>query len=156
KTHRHQNHRCPVADLLIRGNQADDDGRNPHQHEGEQQHGFATDLVAEVPEHDSAQWPPEKPHGIGGESRQHTDDRVERGKEDFVEDQGGSCAVEEKVVPLDGRARHARSTGKPVGLGVPGSAGIECTGVRRYSVLHKLLRLFIVVQGVMRCGVVRF
>ncbi|KAG0934328.1 hypothetical protein G6F31_016131 [Rhizopus arrhizus] len=107
KAHEHQQHGGPIADLLIRRDQPDEDGGHAHQQQGDQQHGLAADLVSIVAENHAAQGPREEPHGIRGKRRQRACERVEGGKEDLVEDQCGSRAVQEKVVPLDRGAHHA-------------------------------------------------
>ncbi len=114
EAHQHQQHRRPVADLVVGGNQADQDGGHAHQQQRDQQHRFAADLVAVVAEDHPAQRPREKAHRIGGERGQRAGQRIERRKEDLVEDQRGGRAVEKKVVPLDGGAHHAGQAGRYV------------------------------------------
>ena len=46
--------------------------------------------------------------GVRAEREQRADERIERRKEQLVEDQRGGRAVEEEVVPLDRRADEAR------------------------------------------------
>ena len=58
-------------------------------------------------EDDAAERPRDEADGVGGEGEQGADQRVERGEEQLVEDEGGGGAVEEEVVPLDGGADQA-------------------------------------------------
>src|SRR5881227_1854942 len=51
--------------------------------------------------------PGEESDGVGRKRRHHSRPRVERGEEELVEHQRGGGAVEEEVVPLDGRADEA-------------------------------------------------
>ena len=55
----------------------------------------------------AAQRAGEEANGVGGQRRQGARERVEGGEEQLVEHQGGGRAVEEEVVPLDGRADEA-------------------------------------------------
>lgn len=60
ETQQHQQHGqgCRHADLLIGRQQADEHGGHAHEHEGGDQHGLATDLVAIVPEDNAAERAP--------------------------------------------------------------------------------------------------
>jgi hypothetical protein len=49
-----------------------------------------------------------EPDGIRREGQQRADEGLEAGEEDLVEDERGGGAVDEEVVPLQGRADQAR------------------------------------------------
>ena len=100
----HQQQRRPEADLVVGRQQADRRHADAHDHQGPDQHGLAADAVAEVAEDQPADRAGHKPDGEGaeaGELRRRAGQAVE---EELVEDQPGSHAVEEEVVPLDGGA----------------------------------------------------
>ena len=95
-------------------------GREPHDQEREHQHRLASDLVPVVAEDDAAERASEEADGKGAEGRQGADERVEGGEEQLVEDQRGSGAVEEEVIPLGSGPDEARQGYLPdraVGVG---------------------------------------
>ena len=96
--------RRPSSRCCRRRDQADQDGGDAHHEERDEQHGLASDLVAEVAEHHAAA-AGEEADGIGGKGGQGAADGIDGGKEDLVEDQGRGGAVQEKsyhsmVVPI--------------------------------------------------------
>ena len=70
--------RRPHADARVAGQQADQHGREPHQHQAQHQQFLAPDAVAEMAEDDPAERPRDEADGIGGEGEQRPDQRVER------------------------------------------------------------------------------
>ncbi len=97
----------PYADAVVARHDPDQDGCEAHHHEAPHQQFLAADAVAEMAEDDAAERPRDEADGVGGEGEQGADQRVERGEEQLVEDEGGGGAVEEEVVPLDGGADQA-------------------------------------------------
>ena len=97
----------PDADRGIGGKQADEHGGEAHHDEAEHQQFLTADAVAEMAEDNAAERPGNEADRIGGEGEQRADERVEAGEEQLVEDERGRRAVEEEIVPLDGRADHA-------------------------------------------------
>ena len=96
--------RRPDADLGIGRQQADQHRRHAHQDQAQHQQPLAADPVAEMAEDDAADRPRDEAERIGGEGEQGAGQRIVGGEEQPVEDQGGGRAVEEEIVPFDGRA----------------------------------------------------
>ena len=103
-----QRDRSPDTDLCIGREQADEDRRDAHHDQTEHQEALAADAIAEMSKDDPADGPSDEAQRIGREREHRTDERVELGKEQLVEDERGGRAVEEEIVPLDGRADEAR------------------------------------------------
>ena len=101
-----QNRRCR-ADLFVRGQQADEHGAQAHQEQGDHQRGLAAHAVAEVAEEHSAQRPGGEAGGEGEERQHLAEERGLFGEEELGENQRRRRAVEEEIVPLDGRAHGA-------------------------------------------------
>ena len=102
-----QQDRRSDADGGVRREQADREGRDPHQHQGDDQHLLAADAVTEVAEHHATEGPRDEADRVGAEGEQGRVDRVGLGEEQRSEDQRGGRAVEEEVVPLHGGADQA-------------------------------------------------
>ncbi len=58
----HQQNRCGGADDGVRRQQTDEGGGCSHENECPHEHGFAADLVAEVPGDEGAEWAEEEAH----------------------------------------------------------------------------------------------
>ncbi len=99
-----QQHRCPDADALVGGNQADRERAQRHQDHGERQHFLAPITVAERAEHQAAEWTHQECHGEGGEGGDHLCRGV-AGREEHLADGDGQIAVDTEVEPLHGIAK---------------------------------------------------
>ncbi len=99
-----QDDRAPDADRLIARDEGDDEGGDAHQHEGRDQRRLAADAVAIVAEDRRTDRPRGKAGAIDEERVQRSDQRIGVREEQFREDQTGSRAVEEEIIPLDCRA----------------------------------------------------
>ena len=89
------------ADAPRRWQAADEEGEDGHAQQGDDDHGFAADLVAEVAGDESADRSCDEAGGEGRERQECAGDPARIREEDLREDQCGRCAVEEEVVPLD-------------------------------------------------------
>ena len=83
KSQNDQEHRRGHADLIVRRQNADQECRQPHQHQRGDQHGLSAHAIAEVPEHDAADRPSEKADRVGSKRCHRADERIERGKEEL-------------------------------------------------------------------------
>ncbi|MEY9739305.1 hypothetical protein ABH985_007094 [Bradyrhizobium ottawaense] len=106
--------RGPDAGGLVGRQESDRGGRHAHDQQRQIEHGLAADLVAVVPEHDAAERARDEAERIGRERQQRPHHGIEGRKEQLVEDQRRGGAVEEEVVPLDGRADQARGGDRDV------------------------------------------
>jgi hypothetical protein len=86
------------------GQQADGEGRQPHQADGDQERALAPALVADLAEHQRAERPGGEPDREGGERHDEARRLVQARIEDVRQDHG-ERAEDEEVVPLEGRAR---------------------------------------------------
>ena len=84
-----------------------------HQHQRPHEHELAPEPVAEVAHHDAAERTRNEADGERRERRQRAGHLGDLGEELWSEDQGGGGAVDEEVVPLDGRADGARHRDAP-------------------------------------------
>ena len=100
QAHQHQNDRRCDADCRIGGQQADDEGRKPHQQHGDQEGVLATPKVAQAAEHDGAEGPHRE---AGGEGHQGEDiaGRLIDAREELHGDDRGERSVQIEVVPFD-------------------------------------------------------
>ena len=103
-----QQDRRPDADPIVAGDQADQGGRDAHEHQRPNQHRLPADPVAVVPKYNPAQRPRDEADRKGAVGAQGAGQRVEPRKEQPVEDQRRGGAVQEEVVPLNGGADEAR------------------------------------------------
>ena len=126
-----QDRRCD-ADAGVRGQQADEERRHPHEDERRDQRGLPPDPVAVVPEDRRADRAGGEADEQRGEREQHAGERRAAGEEQLREDQCGSRAVEEEVVPLDARADRAGQHRPP---SVDGDA--VCRGAVRHEYLPR-------------------
>ena len=95
-----QDDRRGKADRRRIGQQADDEGRQTHDQDGDQEGVFASDDVADASEDDGA----ERAHQeAGGEGQQREDIAGCRrvGREELRADDGGERSVQVKVIPLE-------------------------------------------------------
>jgi hypothetical protein len=102
-----EDHRRGDADPCVRGQEPDQEGRDAHDHDGEQERVLAPDEVAEPSEDER----PERAHGEARRERQQRED--ERGGgidggEELPADDRGERAVQVEVVPLEHRAERRR------------------------------------------------
>jgi hypothetical protein len=104
-----QQQRRRDADLRIGGHQPDQEGGHAHDHQRDDEHALAPDLVAEVAEDHAAQRPRDEAHREGGVGQQRRHHRVAARKVELVEHDAGHHAVQEEVVPLDGGAHQGRN-----------------------------------------------
>ena len=102
-----QQHRAPDADLLVSRDERDQEGCDAHQHERGDERGFAPDAVAVVAEDRRADGPRDEAYGVDGKGLQGADHRIGLREIQLREHQPGDDAVQEEVVPLDGRADRA-------------------------------------------------
>lgn len=102
-----QQDRCPDADGVVGGQQADEEAGAAHQAHGEQQHVLAAQAVAEVSEDDAADGAGHISGGEGAERGDRAHGGVGAGEEQFAEDERGDGAVDEEVVELDGGAEQS-------------------------------------------------
>ncbi len=70
----------PQTDAVVGGDQADQYGRHPHDHQRQDQHASAADAVAGVPEDHAAQRPGDEAHGKSGIGEQGRDQESPAGK----------------------------------------------------------------------------
>ena len=103
-----QQHGRPNADDGVVRQQPDAERGDAHRQQRDQQHGFAAELVAEMPEHDCADNPRQIGRRKGAERQQRADERVEAGKEHLVEHEGRRSGEHEQIVPLHRGADDAR------------------------------------------------
>ncbi|MDT4836226.1 hypothetical protein FQZ97_699140 [compost metagenome] len=102
-----QDDRRRHTDGGVSGQQADGEGGQAHQQDGDQEGVLAADHVAEAAEH---QRPERANQEAGGECHQGEDEGrgvVDPGEE-LLADDGGQGAVEKEVVPLEDRAQGGR------------------------------------------------
>jgi hypothetical protein len=100
QTQRDQDHRRGKSDLRGAGQKADQKRRQAHDHDGDEEGVFASDDVADAPEHDGA----ERAHQeAGGEGEQREDIARRRriGREELRADDAGERAVKIEVIPLE-------------------------------------------------------
>ncbi len=103
-----QRHASPDADDGVVGHQADARRGYSHGEQGCYEGGLAAVAIAEVTEDDATQRPGTEADEVCRERDQATGQRVCRREVELGEDERGTAAVKEEVVPLDGRADCAR------------------------------------------------
>jgi hypothetical protein len=111
ETQDRQDDGTPDADAFIGGHEGDQEGRNPHQHQGRNQRCLAADTVAVMAEDRRADGPRHKTNGVNGEGFERSHQGVGMGKKQLGENQAGDGAVEEEIIPLDRRADGAGDDG---------------------------------------------
>ena len=95
------------ADLLMRRQQADGHGRQPHGHQGRHQRRLAPHPVAEMAERQGADGPCEEGDGEGGERRQQRRARIVAREEQGRKHQHRRRGVDVEVEEFDRRADQA-------------------------------------------------
>ena len=109
KTADDQQDRRPDADGVIGGDKADANSSDTHDFQGQDEHFFTAQLVAEVAKNHAAQRPRHKADRKCGKSKHSADTRVKIGEIQLVEEKPGHNAVQEEVVPFDDGADDGRS-----------------------------------------------
>jgi hypothetical protein len=117
-----QQDRCGHPDLLVGGQQPDQEGRDAHRHQRGDEGHLPADLVADVPEDHAAERARDEPDGERAERREGAGERGRAGEELAAEHDHRGQRVDEEVVPLDGGAdeageRHPPHIGRGGGLG---------------------------------------
>ncbi len=99
------------ADLLVRRQQSDGDGRETHEEHANEQHMLSTPGVAPVAEHEGADGPRDIADAVGRQRGDDRDPRIARWKEYLREDERRRGRVDEEVVVLQRRADPAAGSG---------------------------------------------
>ena len=108
------------------GQHADEKGRDAHHHQRGDEHIFAAKFVAEMAEDESADRPRKEADRESAEGGDGAGERIELGKEKFIEHQRGGGAVDEIIVPLNRGANEAGeddAADGSLGLGHDSSSG---------------------------------
>jgi hypothetical protein len=97
----------PVADVVVPGQAAHEEGRDTHEDDGHLQGVLSAQPVADVAEDDAAERPGDEADRVGQEGG---DDAVELaagvGEEELAENEARRGGVEEELVPFHDRAHH--------------------------------------------------
>jgi hypothetical protein len=93
--------------LRVRRQQSDEKRCDAHHGQGEDEHRFASDAIAEMTDDDPADRTCDEADRVGPERRKRAGERVEHRKIQSIEHERGSRAVEKEVVPLDRGANQA-------------------------------------------------
>jgi len=104
-------HGTPDADALIGRDETHRDGGEAGHQQCRDQGCLAADPVAPVAEYRCPDRPADKSDEEDGKRLEDADQWVRFREEEFAEDQCRHLAVEQKVVPLDGRADRAGDHG---------------------------------------------
>jgi len=128
RTHQHQQHGRPPADRRETRQQADRDGRQPHQHHGQHEHPLAAEPVAEMAEHDPAERTEQEADAEGRERRERAHGRADLREEFGIEYERGDDPVQQEVVPVDDGADKAADRGL-AGLAARAGAGGGVEGI---------------------------
>ena len=115
QSQQYEKNRGPHTDLGGGRKDADQERRCSHQEKCEHQDLLASDAVAEVAHHNTAEWPRQEADREGGEGKNCRQRGVCVRKEQRRKDQRGGGAVDLKVVPLDRGADQNRSGHTPQG-----------------------------------------
>jgi hypothetical protein len=97
------------ADGGVGGQQADEEGGEPHHQQRDHEDRLAPDPVAVMAEDGRAHGPRHEGDAVARQREQHRGQRVRLGEEQLREDQRGGGAVDEVVVELQRRAGEARA-----------------------------------------------
>jgi hypothetical protein len=100
---RDQDDRGSHADGGVGGQQADDEGRQAHDQDGDQEGVLASDHVAQAAEHDGAEGTHQEA-GRKGEQREDEGRARIQAAEELLGNDGRQRAVQIKVVPLENGA----------------------------------------------------
>jgi hypothetical protein len=99
------------ADLVVAGQQADQEARDAHQGHRQHEHPLAAQAIAEVAEDQAAERAGEVAGGERAEAGDRGQCRIEVGEEDLAEDHRARRGVEKEVVVLDETAEEAGRDG---------------------------------------------
>ena len=125
KTQKGQQKRRAYANLIVGGYEADNQGAESHQKQSSYECRLSTDTVAEMAKNNSAQRPSNKPNCESAESQDLADKRIERREKEPGKDESCSRAIQEEVVPFNGRPHGAGDDGLNQGASVPVRRCIE-------------------------------
>ena len=95
------------ADGAVGGQEADGNGGEAHDREGEHERGLAADAIAEVAKERGADGTGEEGDAEGGERGEGGAGGIGRGEEEAREDEHGGRGVDVEVEELDGGADEA-------------------------------------------------
>src|SRR5689334_19193324 len=94
----------PNANGFVCRNKCDEKCCNSHAQERGDERPLTADAVAIMAEYRGPDWPADEANEIGTKGRERRGQRILIGEVKLPEDETGCCAVDEKVVPFDGRA----------------------------------------------------
>ena len=103
----HQQQSGRHADLLMGGQQPDQQARQPHDHDAQAQHQAAAQQIAQGAQHQAAQGAHQVAHGEHPEAGHGLQGR-QLGGEKGLSQGAGDKAIHRKVVPLEGIAQQGR------------------------------------------------
>ena len=106
-----QQDRAPDADAVVARHEADRDGGDAGHQQRHDQRCLAADAVTIMAKDRRADRPADEADEEHAERLEHADERIGCGKEQLAEHQRGDRAVEQEIVPLDGRADRAGNHG---------------------------------------------
>ena len=100
QTQRNQNNRGGKADRCRVGQQADDEGRQTHDQDGDEEGVLSSDDVADAAEHDGAEGAHQEAGGEG-EQREDIARRRRIGREELRADNAGERSVKIEIIPFE-------------------------------------------------------
>ena len=106
-----ENDRAPDADGRVARHERDQERRDPHQHQRRDQRRLPANAVAVVPENRRADGSRREADRIDAECLQRTNQRIGVREIQLGEHQPGDRAVQNEIVPLDGRTDRAGDDG---------------------------------------------
>ena len=125
---------APDADLVVGRDEADGEGCQAGQQKGRDQRLLAADAIAVVAEDHRSDRAGDETDAVDGECFQHAHQRIGFRKEELAEDEGRRRAVEQEIVPFDGRAHRAGDNGATQLRAVIGfGQRMGCNADRRHS-----------------------
>jgi len=142
QAHQEQQDRRPDADRGVGRQTADQEGAAAHQQDGRDQHRFAAHAIAEMAEEQAAEGTSEEAHGKGRIGRQRADIVVVFGEEQFTEHERRRRAVDEEIVPFQGRS-DGRRHHHVAKLGRGNAATCSSYGLSHCSLPNPLLSFMI-------------
>ena len=99
-----QDHRAPDANRRVGRHEGDQEGRDAHAQQRGDQRRLAADAIAVMAEYRGADRAADEADEISAEGGERRRQRIFVGEVELAEDQSGRGAVDEKIVPFDGRA----------------------------------------------------
>ena len=123
----------PRADPIVRRQEPDEQRAQPHQEQGSHERRLAADAVPKIAEDHTPQRPGDEADRVGAEGQELSRKRAELRKEQLPKNQRRRRAVQEEVVPLDGRADGAGNDGFDQR---PSRRGL--VGRRRFLLTHRV------------------